>query len=293
MITLRQMRYFASLARHRHFGRAADACGVTQPAMSMQIREFEREIGAELVERRPGEVALTETGLEVARQADRILALAQDLAGFAQHRDILTGPLRLGIIPTLAPYLLPNLLPRLQAKYPAAQLDIRETQTTTLLGELAAGELDCLVVALPVTAPETETLALFEDHFLLATSLDEQLPARPLTVDDIDPRRVILLEEGHCLREQALSFCAARQRGAPATLGSTSLTTVMQMVANGYGVTLLPEIAADAEVRGDRIKLSRFAAPEPGRSIGLVWRRTSSRRQDFEALGEIVKSSVS
>lgn len=261
--------------------------------MSMQIREFEREIGAELVERRPGEVALTETGMEVARQADRILALAQDLAGFAQHRDILTGPLRLGIIPTLAPYLLPNLLPRLQAKYPAAQLDIRETQTTTLLGELAAGELDCLVVALPVTAPETETLALFEDHFLLATSLDEQLPARPLTVDDIDPRRVILLEEGHCLREQALSFCAARQRGTPATLGSTSLTTVMQMVANGYGVTLLPEIAADAEVRGDRIKLSRFAAPEPGRSIGLVWRRTSSRRQDFEALGEIVKSSVS
>lgn len=292
MITLRQMRYFASLARHRHFGRAADECGVTQPAMSMQIREFEREIGADLVERRPGEVVLTETGLEVARRADRILAAAQDLADFARHRDVLTGPLRLGMIPTLAPYLLPRLLPQLQARHPAIRLDVRETQTAALMQELSAGELDCLLVALPVDGPEIETVMLFEDRFLLATPVDERLPTRRLTVDDIDPRRVILLEEGHCLREQALSFCMTRQRAAPAALGSTSLATVMQMVANGYGVTLLPQIAADAEARDQRIKLTRFAAPEPGRTIGLAFRRTSPRRKDFEALGDIVVQTL-
>jgi LysR family hydrogen peroxide-inducible transcriptional activator len=293
MITLRQLRYLASLARHRHFGRAAEDCAVTQPALSMQVRELEREIGAELVERKPGEIALTETGLEVAQRAERILAATRDLVDFARHRDLLSGQLRFGIIPTLAPYVLPRVLPRLQERYPALRLEVRETQTRLLLDELASGELDCIMLALPVEGADVETLKLFDDRFLLAASAAEPLPARKrVAVDDVDQRRLILLEEGHCLRDQALAFCATKWRDAPAGLGATSLTTVMQMVANGYGVTLLPEVAVETEARDDRVKLLRFAEPEPARTVGLAWRRTSPRKRDFEALGACVKEAL-
>jgi LysR family transcriptional regulator, hydrogen peroxide-inducible genes activator len=298
MITLRQLRYLASLARHRHFGRAADDCAVTQPALSMQVRELEREIGAELVERRPGDIALTDTGLDVAERAEQILAATRDLVDFARHRDLLSGSLKLGIIPTLAPYLLPLLLPLLQAKYPKLRLEVRETQTKALLDELARGELDAVMLALPVEGADVETLALFDDAFLLAAPAADARPARDrVNVADVDQRRLILLEEGHCLRDQALAFCAAPKlaasnRDMPASLGATSLATVMQMVANGYGVTLLPEVAVDAEGRDARVKLLRFAQPEPARKIGLAWRRTSPRRKDFEALGKIVKETL-
>jgi LysR family hydrogen peroxide-inducible transcriptional activator len=292
MITLRQLRYLAALARTRHFGKAAEECAVTQPALSMQIRELERELGVDLIERRPGEIAVTETGIEVARRADHILAATRDLVDFARHRDVLSGPLKLGIIPTLAPYLLPRVLPLLQARYAALRLDVRETQTDTLVEELSAGALDCLLLAMPVEGADVETIVLFDDRFLLAAPAAEPLPKRRVTVADVDQRRLILLEEGHCLREQALAFCASKTRDAPAGLGATSLATVMQMVANGYGVTLVPEIAADVEVRDARVKLTRFAAPEPGRVIGLAFRRTSPRRKDFDALGAVVKEGV-
>ena len=292
MITLRQLRYLAALARNRHFGKAAEECAVTQPALSMQIRELERELGVDLIERRPGEIAVTETGIEVARRADHILAATRDLVDFARHRDVLSGPLKLGIIPTLAPYLLPRVLPLLQARYAALRLDVRETQTDTLVEELSAGALDCLLLAMPVEGADVETIALFDDRFLLAAPAAEPLPKRRVTVADVDQRRLILLEEGHCLRDQALAFCASKTRDAPAGLGATSLATVMQMVANGYGVTLVPEIAADVEVRDARVKLTRFAAPEPGRVIGLAFRRTSPRRKDFDALGAVVKEGV-
>jgi LysR family hydrogen peroxide-inducible transcriptional activator len=258
----------------------------------MQIRELERELGADLVERRPSEIAITETGLEVARRAEHILAATRDLVDFARHRDVLSGPLKLGIIPTLAPYLLPRVLPVLQMRYPALRLDVRETQTQVLTDELSAGALDCLLLALPVDAHDIETLALFDDRFLLAAPAADPLPKRRVTIDDVDQRRLILLEEGHCLRDQALAFCASKTRDAAAGLGATSLTTVMQMVANGYGVTLVPEIAADVEVRDARVRLSRFAAPEPGRVIGLAFRRTTPRRKDFDALGDVVRHAV-
>lgn len=292
MVSLRQLRYFASLARHRHFGRAADDCAVTQPALSMQVRELEREIGAQLVERRPGEVALTGTGIEVAQRAERILAAARDLVDFARHREILAGSLKIGIIPTLAPYLLPRLLPRLQQAYPSLRLDVRETQTAALIGELVAGDLDCVLLALPIEHADIDTIALFKDRFLLAAPADEPMPRRALKAEEVDQRRLILLEEGHCLRDQALAFCATARRDSAAALGSTSLATVMQMVANGYGVTLLPEIAAKLEARDKRVTLKRFRAPEPGRTIGLAWRKTSPRRRDFAALGEAVKRAV-
>jgi LysR family hydrogen peroxide-inducible transcriptional activator len=294
MITLRQLRYLTSLARHRHFGRAAEDCSVSQPALSMQVRELEREIGAELVERRPNEIAFTATGVEVAERAERILAATRDLVDFARHRDILSGNFKLGIIPTLAPYVLPRVLPKLQAKYPRLRLEVRETQTKTLLEELVRGTLDCVMLALPAEGADIETLKLFDDPFLLAVPAADERPQHGhVSVDDVDQRRLILLEEGHCLRDQALAFCATSRRDAPAGLGATSLATVMQMVANGYGVTLVPEVAAGVEVRDERVKLLRFVAPEPARTIGLAWRRTSSRKKDFAAFGDIVTQMLS
>ena len=266
---------------------------MTQPALSMQIRELEREIGAELVERRPGEIALTDTGVEVAQRAERILAATRDLVDFARHRDVLSGALKLGIIPTLAPYVLPRVLPELQRSYPHLRLEMRETQTRVLLEELAGGDLDCVMLALPAEGADVEALKLFDDRFLLAVPAAEPLHARGrVAVDDVDQRRLILLEEGHCLRDQALAFCATKRRDASAGLGATSLTTVIQMVANGYGVTLLPEVAVDAEAHDDRVRLLRFADPEPVRSIGLAWRRTSPRKKDFEALGKVITASL-
>ena len=290
MITLRQLRYLAALAQHRHFGRAADACGVTQPALSMQIRDLERELGIALVERRPNDIMLTDLGAEVARHAEQVLAAARDLEDFARHRGrVLSGRLHLGMIPTLAPYVLPRVLPLLHQRFPDLRIELRETQTRVLIDELTRGALDAAMLALPVTEPGLETIRLFDDAFVLAVPATDPRPettrVRP---DDIEPPQLILLEEGHCLRDQALALCASAHGSPEVSLGATSLATVMQMVANGYGVTLVPEVAADAEAHDERVKLLRFAEPQPGRTIGLAWRRTSPRRKDFEALAEIV-----
>jgi LysR family hydrogen peroxide-inducible transcriptional activator len=293
MITLKQLKYLSALAEHRHFGKAAEACAVTQPALSMQIRDLEKDLGTGLVERRPGEVILTETGVEVARRAERVLAAARDLTEFARHSGrLLSGRLCLGVIPTLAPYVLPQILPVLQQRFPELRVELRETQTRTLMEELARGALDAVLLALPAEEGDIETLVLFNDPFLLAVPAGEACGGSPrVDARDIDQERLILLEEGHCLRDQALAFCAPR-RDAPSGLGATSLSTVMQMVANGYGVTLLPKIALDVEQRDARVKLLRFRDPEPARTIGLAWRRTSPRRNDFIALGRIVTETL-
>jgi LysR family transcriptional regulator, hydrogen peroxide-inducible genes activator len=293
MVTLRQLRYLQALVRHRHFGRAAEACSVTQPALSMQVRDLEKELGLELIERRPGDTTFTEAGMEVARRGEGVLAAARDLVDFARHRGrVLSGRLKLGIIPTLAPYVLPKVLPAMQARYPDLAIELRETQTKILIEELAGGDLDVVMLALPLPDAEIETTALFDDAFLLAVPADDPLPktarVRPR---DINQQRLILLEEGHCLRDQALAYCAAPRHELPLSLGATSLATVMQMVASGYGVTLVPEVAADVG-RDERVKLLRFIAPEPGRTIGLAWRRTSPRKADFFALGEIVVDAL-
>ena len=293
MITLKQLRYLTALAEHRHFGKAAEACAVTQPALSMQIRDLEKDLGTDLVERRPGEVILTETGAEVSRRAERVLAAARDLTEFARHGGrLLSGRLRLGVIPTLAPYVLPQILPALQQRFPDLRVELRETQTRTLMEELARGTLDAVLLALPVEEGDIETLALFDDPFLLAVPAgDNRSDTARVDARDIEQDRLILLEEGHCLRDQALAFCAPL-REAPAGLGATSLSTVMQMVANGYGVTLLPKIALDVEQRDERVKLLRFRDPEPARTVGLAWRRTSARKADFAALGQIVRERL-
>jgi len=288
MITLKQLRYLSALSHHRHFGKAAKACAVTQPALSMQIQELEAELGVPLVERRPGEVTLTDIGEDVVHRAERVLAGTRDLADFARHRGrLLTGQLQLGVIPSIAPYVLPKILPVLQRRYPDLQIMLRETQTWALIEELTRGSLDVIMLALPADDAEIESIRLFDDPFLLAVpSTDNRSERERVDVDDIDMQRLLLLEEGHCLRDQALAFCRSSRRDV--SLGATSLATVMQMVANGYGITLLPQVAVDVELRDERVKLLRFAEPEPGRTVGLAWRRTSPRKVDFAALGQLI-----
>jgi LysR family transcriptional regulator, hydrogen peroxide-inducible genes activator len=294
MITLKQLRYLEALAHHRHFGRAAEACAVTQPALSMQIRDLEQSLGVELVERRAGDVMLTMVGAQVVQRGIGVLTAARDLADFARHAGrLLTGRLHLGVIPSLAPYVLPKFLPLLQRRYPELQLELRETQTHVLIEELAQGRVDVVMLALPIVRSEIETMRLFEDAFLLAVPADDPRPrSARVRLRDIDGDRLILLEEGHCLRDQALSYCAGARVDTPVGLGATSLTTVMQMVANGYGITLVPKVAADVEARDGRVKLLRFAKPEPGRTIGVAFRRTSPRKADFVAFGELVTEAL-
>jgi LysR family hydrogen peroxide-inducible transcriptional activator len=299
MITLRQLRYLWALAKHGHFGRAAEACAVTQPALSMQIRDLERTLGVAVVERRPGDVMLTDVGREIARRAEDVLTASRDLVDFARHRSgLLTGRLTLGVIPSLAPYLLPRILPTLQSRFPDLRLELRETQTRQLVEDIKSGALDAAMLALPLGEPDIDSIVLFEDLFLLAVPAgDPRAETARVAAADIDQSRLILLEDGHCLRDQALAFCAtAARRNAPGAsgtvFGASSLTTVMQMVAGGYGVTLIPQIAADVERRDQRVKFLRLENPQPGRSIGLVFRPTSPRKADFAALGEVVKESM-
>ncbi len=299
MITLRQLRYLSALAKHGHFGRAAEACAVTQPALSMQIRDLELTLGVAVVERRPGDVMLTDVGREIARRGEDVLTASRDLVDFARHRSgLLTGRLTLGVIPSLAPYLLPRILPLLQSRFPELRLELRETQTRQLIEDIRSGALDAAMLALPVSETDIDAIALFEDLFLLAVpASDPRKQTARVAAEDIDQTRLILLEDGHCLRDQALAFCATATRGRTTAGGGTvfaasSLNTVMQMVAGGYGVTLIPQIAADVEQRDQRVKFLRLQNPQPGRSIGLVFRRTSPRKADFVALGEVVKESV-
>lgn len=287
MVSFKQLRYFEALARFGHFGKAAEHCAISQPALSMQVQDLEEALGLKLIERRAKGASLTEPGKEVARRAARILGEVQDLADYArQCGALLSGPLRLGVIPTIAPYLLPQLLVTLKARHPDLELHVRETQTSVLLSELGEGRLDVLVLALPIDEPDFETMRLFDDKFLLAMPKGRRPQARVRASPALlKSDRLLLLEEGHCLRDQALSYCSLRQVD---TFGASSLATLVQMVANGMGLTLLPEISVTQECARGEIALIRFEEPEPKRTLGLVWRGSSPRKRDFEELGQLI-----
>ena len=287
MISIKQLRYFDAVARLGHFGKAADHCAVSQPALSMQIQEMERELAIKLVERRPPGAVLTEAGREVARRASRILGEVRDLKDYARHFSTpLSGPLHLGIIPTIAPYVLPPLLPR--APRQPRRAGARDTHRDP--GRRAAdGILDLLLLALPVDQPDIVTHRLFEDRFLLAVPAGRKLGRRisePL--DLVKHDRLLLLEEGHCLRDQALEVCRLRQVDNLDTFGASSLSTIVQMVAGGLGVTLLPEISLPVERMHGRIEVKRFDEPQPSRTIGLAWRATSPRAEEFRTLAPTI-----
>jgi LysR family hydrogen peroxide-inducible transcriptional activator len=295
MPTLKQLRYFAALADTLHFGRAAARCQVTQPAMSMQIRELEAELGVVLVERTAAGIFLTAAGAGVAQRARAVLLAVHDLVDLARHRDrVLAGPLRLGVIPTIGPYLLPQVLPRLHARYPGIQLSLHESQTEHLLDALVAGALDLLILALPVGRADIASAPLFDDHFNLAVADDHPLAGRAsISQQDLLAERLLLLEEGHCLRDQTLAVARAGGASELDDFRASSLATVVQMVANGYGCTILPELAVPVEV-GDRqgIRVVPFKQPPPVRTVGLAWRRTSPRRGEFLAFGEVVVAAL-
>ena len=290
-LTLRQLRYFDAIARLGQFGRAAEACAVTQPALSMQIKELETELGVLLIERRPRGIHLTPEGREIAQRASDIITSVNDLADYARAAGgLMNGELRFGVIPSIAPYMLPLMLPELDARFPKLQLNVRETQTHNLLAELLHGDLDVLLLALPVEPPDIETLHLFDDRFLLAMQASEadNAPKRA-TAAMLEPERLLLLEDGHCLRDQALNYCQMIRPDALSGFGASSLATIVQMVANGHGITLLPEMCAALEARDERVALLRFAKPEPKREIGLAWRKSATRKRDFEALGAVIE----
>ncbi|MFA9473999.1 MAG: LysR substrate-binding domain-containing protein [Filomicrobium sp.] len=293
-ITLKQLRYFDALARELHFGRAAEACSVTQPALSMQIQEFEQNLQLNLIERTRSGVQLTPQGHEVARRAAQILSETRDLIDLARAGDsLLTGALRFGVIPSVAPYVLPPLLPLLRLQHPELELSLRETQTHALIQELADGKLDVLLLALPIKNTDVEVEPLFEDRFVLALS-GERVIAEDVraTQDFVEHERLLLLEEGHCLRDQALSYCDLQQVKNFNTYGASSLATIVELVAAGHGVTLLPEISLGVEARGRALKLMRFADPQPQRTLGLVWRGTSPRKSDFLELARLVREAA-
>jgi LysR family transcriptional regulator, hydrogen peroxide-inducible genes activator len=294
MVSLKQLRYFVTVTRTGHFGAAAARCAVTQPALSMQIQGLEQELGLKLLERGRKGVGLTVGGREVAVRAARVLADVRDLVDSARYlSDGFSGPFRFGAIPSIAPYLLPQLLPLIRARHPDLDLHLRETQTQRLLEELADGDLDLVLLALPVEHPGVETLSLFEDRFLLAVPASRSIAKNVrATPDLLREDRLLLLEEGHCLRDQALAFCHLRQVESIDTFGASSLSTIVQMVSNDLGLTLLPELSLELEAKRADIRLMRFTDPEPLRIVGLAWRETSPRKRAFAALGDLIVAAA-
>lgn len=291
-LTLRQFRYFDAVAQHGHFGRAAEACAVSQPALSLQIRELEDSLGAVLFERGPRQVRLTRFGEDFAPRVRDILRAVDELGDLARaSRSWLSGRLRIGVIPTVAPYLLPAIVGRLNALHPALDIHVRETLTAKLIRELSEGRLDAAIVALPVSEPSfAEAPILAEEFLLVRPSADA---AKPVPSSEmLKDMRLLLLEEGHCFRDQALAFCNMASSLPREVLEGSSLSTLVQMVGAGIGVTFIPEMAATVETRSAEVALARFAHPQPRRTIGMVWRRTSPLAGQLQHIAEIVRQAA-
>ncbi|MEM9797724.1 MAG: LysR substrate-binding domain-containing protein [Pseudomonadota bacterium] len=286
--TIRQLRYFEALARHGHFGRAAEASSVSQPALSVQIRELEANLGAALFERSARGVRLTAFGQDMSERVRRILRAVDELGAAARTaQGVLSGRLRLGVIPTVGPYLLPAMIRRIGRDYPDLDLDIRETITPRLIEELGAGRLDAAIVALPIPEPNLTALPLFEEAFLLVRPSGDA--GTPIPAGENLPKmRLLLLEEGHCFRDQALSFCSLQTAAPRHGMDGSSLSTLVQMVGAGLGVTLIPEMAVAVETRSAAVAIDRFPEPQPSRKIGLVWRKSSPLAEQLTELGAVL-----
>lgn len=291
--TLRQLQYFVAVAETGSFSKAAARCFVAQPSLSAQLAELEAALGVALFERGRGKVAPTKAGRVLLPRAQALLVGADDLRAAARDFvDPLSGALRIGVIPTLSPYLLPVLAPAIKRDWPGLTVQWSEDKTPVLAAELDAGRIDAALLALEADLGRVEHAVIGEDRFVLATRLGDPLGAarRPLTRDDLKGAPLLLLDEGHCLRDQALSFCA-RARPRELDYRATSLATLVQMVAAGQGVTLLPALAAPIEADRAGLTLREFAAPAPHRTIALVWRRHSPLAGALEKLATTLRAA--
>jgi LysR family hydrogen peroxide-inducible transcriptional activator len=287
-ITFRQLVYFDALAGHCHFGRAAEACAISQPALSMQIKELEEALGGVLLERGARQVRLTRFGEEVAQRVREILRSVEELGDFARaSQDQLVGRLRIGMIPTVAPYLLPTVIGNLTRLHPELEIHVRETLTPKLIEELAEGRLDTAILALPVSESSLTEAVLFSENFLLVRPGEDEGTPVPSS-EKLREMRLLLLEEGHCFRDQALSFCNMQSSPPREVLDASSLSTLVQMVGAGIGVTLIPEMAVAVETRSAPVSVVRFKNPQPSRTIGMVWRKTSPLARQLRQISEVV-----
>ena len=290
---LRQLSYLCTLADKKHFGNAAKECHVSQSTLSTGINELETTLGVTLVERSTKGVLLTSIGEEVVKRSRSILAQVEDLMAAC---DVSTGPfhgrLRLGVIPTIAPFLLPQLLKKLRKTYPDFQLFIREDLSAHLIESLHQGQLDLILLALPYPMENLEIMPLFNDDFLLAFPKTHPVGKKPtLKAKDLKNQELLLLEDGHCLRDHALQACKLHSQDITMPYQATSLNTVVQMVANGIGITLLPKMALNAHIlRGTNLEIRPFDEQGINRGIGLAWRKQSPREQEFKLLGELIQA---
>ncbi|MEM7546755.1 MAG: LysR substrate-binding domain-containing protein [Pseudomonadota bacterium] len=291
-LTLKQLRYFEALAKYGHFGRAAAACSISQPALSVQVKELEETVGAQLFERGARQVRLTPFGEEFAPRVREILHSVDELGDLARASgDHLAGRLRVGVIPTIAPYLLPRLISTLSQKHIELDIHIRETLTPRLLEELRDGRLDTAIVALPVSEPSLTEIALFSENFVLVRRRADANKPVP-DGEALREMRLLLLEEGHCFRDQALAFCNINTNLPLEGLDATSLTTLVQMVSSGIGVTLIPEMALTVETQMADVSIARFAAPQPERTVGMVWRKKSPLAPQLMQMSEVVREAA-
>ena len=292
-ITLRQLRYFEALAQHRHFGVASNACSVTQPALSMQIRDFELALGVSLFEKGTHPVQLTPLGRIIAAKSKAIMldvAELEELVRASDNQPLIN--LRLGVIPTVAPYIFSKIAKDLTMHFTGLNLKMREAITSKLITAVIDGELDAAIIALPASEPRLRELELFRENFLLVRPrADAKKPVpRPEMLKEM---RLLLLEEGHCFRDQALTFCKMGSSKTQDVMDGNSLTTLVQMVAAGFGVTLIPEMAAEFEGRIPNISIAKFRKNPPRRKIGMVWRRNSPLQDKYIEIAQIVKASQS
>jgi LysR family transcriptional regulator, hydrogen peroxide-inducible genes activator len=293
--TLKQLQYLVALRDHGHFGRAAEACFVTQSTLSAGLRELESLIGITLVERTRRVVRFTPLGSRMAEKAQRVLREAEELAELARAAGKpLSGDLRMGVIPTIAPFLLPRMLPKLRAEWPDLKLYLREETTNAACDSLHRGHVDCVLLALPYQCGDVERADLFDDRLFVAFPAGEPREPPPLiTPEAIDERRLLLLEDGHCLKDHALAACNRPELRAEAAMLGTSLHTLVQMVDNGLGLTMLPEMAIAAGILNNTGIVARpLDAEHPSRRIALVWRKGSPREKEFRLLAEALRTAA-
>jgi LysR family transcriptional regulator, hydrogen peroxide-inducible genes activator len=296
-MTLQELRYLVALADKGHFVRAAQACNVSQPTLSTQLRKLEEHLGVTLFERNKHHLRPTPIGEEIIEQARVALSVVEEIRSLARRgRDPMNGPLRLGVIPTLGPYLIPHLLPAIRARFPQLHLFLREDLTAHLLERLNQGRLDALLLALPVRGVDVEEMELFRESFVVALPSGHALTAeRAITEASLTDENVLLLEEGHCMRDQALAICGARPSDQREELKATSIETLRQMVAAGVGCTLLPILASlpgTGSVQEDMVEIRPFVHPQPTRMIGLVWRRRYPREPAIRNLGALIRAHL-